>query len=496
MSALLKLVRSVVRQSWWLFVLAVAVILLQGYGWDRAWQAASGPVETLVGATEVAWPLLLAAAAALWRYRRANPKPSRPQPRPPTATVTRSNWPLVLLAVAVVALFAACIFVVPGLLVPRLHVSATEATSNKDRLQLENDRLKARNDARTALLQGLGGLVVVVGAYLTWRQVRATLESQVAERFAKAVEQLRGEDRASRVAGVYFLDRVLKSSPADRGSVVVVLTDLIRNELPWPPKREDRRGQAEGKRLPLLRDRAPDAQAALTVLGGQPVSAEIQVNLADLDLRRASLVGAKLPGVNFPRSCLDEASLRGRGDFTDGWFWRASLRRASFEASTVRGANFHQADLRGVVLNGVDVAGVDFTQARMERADLRGVKNLAAPGIKGALTEEQRRVAIIEDGYWERRYPPPTRDTAAGLVDAALRLAHARTDAKDGIAELRRLGGDDRAAVELAVAECLMADTDWLLRLEAAALLDPLEEQAMDRNEEDCLPRAGHWWRI
>ncbi|HEX6676645.1 MAG TPA: pentapeptide repeat-containing protein [Actinomycetes bacterium] len=495
MSARLKLVGSVVRQSWWLFVLAAAVVVLQRLGWDRAWQAAGGLREALVGAARVAWPLLLAAAVVAWRYRRASRRSSPLRPRPPTEAVTRSPWPVVLLAVAIVALFAACVFVVPGLLVPRLRVSPADVGQAKDRLQLENDRLKARNDARTALLQGLGGLVVVAGAYLTWRQVRATLESQAGERFAKAVEQLRGEDRAGRIAGVYFLDRVLKSSPTDRGSVVVVLTDLIRGELSWPPKPDGRRDRA-GESLPVLRDRAPDAQAALTVLGGQPISAEIRVSLTDLDMRRASLVGAKFPGANFRGSCLDEASLRGRGDFTEGWFWRASLRRASFEASTIRDASFHQADLRGVVLNGLDVTGVDFTGALMERADLRGVQNLPAPGTEGAPTEEQLRLAIVEDDRWEQRYPPATRDTAARLVEAALRLANLRTAARDAAAELRQLGGGDRAAVELAVADCLVVDTDWLLRLDAAALLDPLEQPARGRNEaEGCLPGAGQWWR-
>jgi uncharacterized protein YjbI with pentapeptide repeats len=148
------------------------------------------------------------------------------------------------------------------------------------------------------------------------------------------------------------------------------------------------------------------------------------------------------------------------------------------------------------VLNGVDVAGVDFTGARMERADLRGVKSLGAPGDRNAPTEEQRRLTIIEDDLWEQRYPPATRATAARLVEAALRLADAGTAARDAAAELQRLGGGDRAAVDLAVADCLVTNTDWLLRLDAAALLDPLEKPVRGGNEaEGCLLRAGHWWR-
>jgi hypothetical protein len=32
---------------------------------------------------------------------------------------------------------------------------------------------EARNNVRTTLLQGLGGFVLLVGAYLTWRQTRS-----------------------------------------------------------------------------------------------------------------------------------------------------------------------------------------------------------------------------------------------------------------------------------------------------------------------------------
>ncbi|MFD8219738.1 hypothetical protein ACFV2U_40155, partial [Streptomyces sp. NPDC059697] len=36
------------------------------------------------------------------------------------------------------------------------------------------DRLKAVNDVRTTLLQMIGGLVVLFGAYATWRQLRVS----------------------------------------------------------------------------------------------------------------------------------------------------------------------------------------------------------------------------------------------------------------------------------------------------------------------------------
>ncbi|WP_320775825.1 hypothetical protein [Streptomyces sp. CRN 30] len=63
------------------------------------------------------------------------------------------------------------------------------------------DRLTAVNDVRTTLLQAVGGVVVLFGAYATWRQLcvsqdglRATQEGYVTDRFSTAVDQL-GSDK-------------------------------------------------------------------------------------------------------------------------------------------------------------------------------------------------------------------------------------------------------------------------------------------------------------
>ncbi|MDQ0693752.1 hypothetical protein [Streptomyces sp. EN16] len=70
------------------------------------------------------------------------------------------------------------------------------------------DRLKAVNDVRTTLLQMVGGLVVLFGAYATWRQLRvsqdglrATQGGYVTDRFSRAVDQL-GSTAGSRCSGV------------------------------------------------------------------------------------------------------------------------------------------------------------------------------------------------------------------------------------------------------------------------------------------------------
>src|SRR6516162_9418987 len=51
-------------------------------------------------------------------------------------------------------------------------------------------RGSAVNSVCTTLLQAVGGLVLVVGAVFTFRQLRITREGQITDRYTKAVDQL------------------------------------------------------------------------------------------------------------------------------------------------------------------------------------------------------------------------------------------------------------------------------------------------------------------
>jgi hypothetical protein len=50
--------------------------------------------------------------------------------------------------------------------------------------------LKAQNEVRTTLLQGLGGVALLMGAYFTYRQLHTAWEGQITERFTRAIDQL------------------------------------------------------------------------------------------------------------------------------------------------------------------------------------------------------------------------------------------------------------------------------------------------------------------
>jgi hypothetical protein len=128
--------------------------------------------------------------------------------------------------------------------------------------------LKAQNEVRMTLLQGLGGVVLVAGAYFTYRQVRTAREGQITERFTRAIDQLGHARLDVRLGGIYALERIARDSPADRATIGEVLTAFVRSHAPWPPSLPGQYvATAPIERVPKLQVRAPDVQACLWVLG-------------------------------------------------------------------------------------------------------------------------------------------------------------------------------------------------------------------------------------
>jgi hypothetical protein len=125
-----------------------------------------------------------------------------------------------------------------------------------------------------------------------------------------------------------------------------VLTAFIRGRAPWPPARPDQPGgDTPIDEIPFLRYRAPDVQAALTVLGRLPSMRESRsLNLSDTDLRRADLSdtdlqeamlrGVRLQGANIraaqlqrvdlSHAQLQEARANGKTVWPDGFDWKAA----------------------------------------------------------------------------------------------------------------------------------------------------------------------------
>jgi uncharacterized protein YjbI with pentapeptide repeats len=329
--------------------------------------------------------------------------------------LARLRWPLAGLAAMVVIL--ACVLVIPQWLV-RWELGASARTLTAA------DRAKAINDIRATLLQGIGGAVLLLGAYFTYRQLQtgreqldiarqqsqSTVEQardqlqiaqqgQVTERFTRAIDQLGHAKLDVRLGGIYALERIANDSPGDRATIAEVLTAFVRGHAPWPPRLEDQpSADTPIEQIPEMQVRAPDVQAALTVLArrqpspepsGRPdlhatdlrtanlVDANLRgINLNDAQLQGARLDGAQLQGANLVDASLQDASLVGaqlQGAHLEGaHLQRASLYRAELQSARLDGAQLQRASLIDAQLQDASLVGADLRGAHLERAQFQG----------------------------------------------------------------------------------------------------------------------------
>lgn len=245
--------------------------------------------------------------------------------------------------------------------------------------QADGDWLMAVNDVRLSEIQLLGGIVVSLGLWFTARTYLLTRQSQLVDRFSKAIEHISNKESiAARSGGVYSLLLMATDRPEYWTVVEEVLASMIRE-------------RASGSVVEA------DVQAALTVLGkrptrlpgqkGRPIYLKdvklpganlVQCNLERVVLEKADLSHANLTDARLKRTILDDAQLSGANmssaDLTD-----ASLRGAILER-----ANFYEASLRGAILEGANFNEAKLSSADLEDSLLKGAKNLTTKQLESA----------------------------------------------------------------------------------------------------------------
>jgi hypothetical protein len=350
--------------------------------------------------------------------------PGRPrQPSP--------GW--LLAAIGIAAVLLAVVLGAPRLLYPPLtdrELDRQHVTNGKDRIELKREQDRLQNDARVALLQGLGGAVLLLGAYVAWRQVQTSRDQlqhdreqlqqnaattrdqlelirqgQLTERFTRAVDQLGNKSGQLDVVlgGIYALEQIARDSDSYRATVGEVLTAYVRSHAPWPPTQK---GQPPAdmpiNELCALCDRAPDVSAAVTVLGRGGFAAAagtIGLDLRRVDLRKvdascadlqgADLTGAQLQGAYLARARLHEANLTG------AQLQGANLTGARLHEAYLGGAQLYEARLAGAQLQGANLTGAHLNKAYLAGARLHEA-NLTGARLHGAGAD---RTTAWPDGF-------------------------------------------------------------------------------------------------
>jgi hypothetical protein len=246
-----------------------------------------------------------------------------------------------------------------------------------ERLQLEHDARKLENDARTALIQGLGGVAILIGLYFTAKTWRTTQEGQITDRFTKAINQLGEtgpEKLAIRLGAIYALERIARDSERDHWPIMEILTAYVRENASWKEEEQPTQSNQSPPRL------ATDIQAILTVLGrrvrtfgkGEDQRLNLRhialkaANLGRAHLERALLMGAHLEGAGLRGTHLEGADL-GNAHLKGAQLWRTHLERT----------DLHDAHLEGAAIGETHLEGADLQRAHLEGAKYLTVEQLA-----------------------------------------------------------------------------------------------------------------------
>jgi uncharacterized protein YjbI with pentapeptide repeats len=341
-----------------------------------------------------------------------------------------------------------------------LQPSLTEADlggiTGKERLDVINARLEQQNNIRGSLLQFFGGIAALFGvgfgAVTAWRQFQENTfsnraqhvldrEAQLTEQFTHAITYANESTTATRVGGVYALDRFARTSQqeGDKQAVYELLSALVREHSRWKPPAEIEGGSAEvlvGD-VPSLQVRAPDVQSALTVLTDKRHWPGVQpLHLPNTDLRKAVLKGANLNRSNLRGAHLEGASVEGanlqgaqlEGAYLDHAHLQgahlegANLQGAQLESAHLDGVQFVKANLRSVNLKyaqltalgfGSDRQHVSFKDAHLQGADLTGVMQLSEFGLDSL---EWSGAEEDTNTKWPDEFSPPFRKLKGIIV--------------------------------------------------------------------------------
>jgi hypothetical protein len=226
--------------------------------------------------------------------------------------------------------------------------------------------------SRKILALTLAGAGLLAGLYLTLDNVRATLESQVADRLAQAVGHLGHENLGVRLGGIFALEQLARSSEKDAWPIMEILAAYVRERVPA--------GKTPAPQEPPPR-LAEDVQAALDVLGRRRHAYREgetrRLDLRGTDLRRANLAGANFEGAILSEVHLEDANLAGvrlndailrsahlkKADLTEATLEKAYLLNTRFTGAKLRGANLRESYLQGTSFAEADLRGADLTDA-------------------------------------------------------------------------------------------------------------------------------------
>jgi uncharacterized protein YjbI with pentapeptide repeats len=206
-------------------------------------------------------------------------------------------------------------------------------------------------------------------ASLALRRLELTEQSQVTERFTRAVEQLGSGQPAVRLGGIHALERIMIDSARDHPTVVEQLAAFVREHAGgWPPEEWEDPD-------PELGPVAADVLAAVNALARRPRDREERapVNLSGVILTYANFAGADLSGMDLSWANLEGTTLT-RANLMGAKLQYAKIDRADLIDCTMVRANLYRSTLYGAQLGGADLSDANLNESKLAQAHLAAAK--------------------------------------------------------------------------------------------------------------------------
>jgi uncharacterized protein YjbI with pentapeptide repeats len=275
------------------------------------------------------------------------------------------------------------------------ETSITKASSDerlkleKDILGFEKDKTIIQNGAYMTIVQALGGIVLIITAYIGWLNFKVAEDKQVTERFSKSIELLGGGKINIRLGGIYALEQIAIDSLKYHWTIVEILSAFIRENSPINNMETIFSSSEKDEKLSI------DIQAAIIVLGRRKF---IQDPLGKkIDLRRVNLLSTEMQSANLSHANLSDSNLSSVN------LSHANLSGANLSRSNLSSANLSHANLSGANLSGTNLSDSNLSSANLGHADLSST-NLSSSNLSSAnfldsvkLTQKQLDSAIFNE---------------------------------------------------------------------------------------------------
>jgi uncharacterized protein YjbI with pentapeptide repeats len=292
----------------------------------------------------------------------------------------------------------------------------------KDILVIEKDKTIIKNGAYATLVQSIGGLALLLTAYVGYRNFRigeqnlkvaednlkVTQDKQVTERFSKAIEHLGSDKIDIRLGGIYILEQIAIDSPEKyHWNMVEILSAVIREKSPHivdirkdnkviPPKVDIKAIAFVLSRRNVERD--PQGKFInLEIVNLVGIEIESGGNFDNCNLAYSNFSGAKLSGIKLREAILTGSNLihaKLKGVELSGANLSGKYLPGSYLGIYETGANLSHADLTEANLTKANLSFTDLTRtnfsgANLSDADLTGA-NLSQIILDGAIVTNTR----------------------------------------------------------------------------------------------------------